>query len=1090
MIRMARARWLALLCSLVLGLLLLPGAPARADTTIAQYQSFRGQVNFTGTVETMRTDSNNFCSIANSISATLSGVPSGATILSAQLYWAGSGSTPDYTVTFDGVSVTAGRKFTSPSIGNGYNFFSGAADVTARVKGKVNPNTTYTFSGLTINNGNPWCAAQGVVGGFALLVVYSHPNEPFRLLNLYEGFQYFQNSGFTTSLGNFNVPNPLPANVTGRFGHISWEGDAATQGGENLLYNGKELVDSMNRSGNQFNSASNVTNDSTTYGVDFDIYTLDSTFLSPGQTSAITTYRTGADMVLLSAQIVALPFVGSADLALAMTRTGDLRVGSTANYTLTVTNNGSDVETGPVTVVDTLPSGLKLVSTSGSGWTCGNAAGSNGTTVVTCTRAGQLAAGTQATPLTITVTPNTTGNYTNTATVSGRTGDGNTSNNTATNASSAVDTGSAAVVFTSEPCNNGDPIVTAPSDTGCHRFIGPVTAAATTNKIYVTSVAGGRASAISNGDSTLTIGLAATCLPYSNVALTYAQAGLGLDCKGTWKNVTVTVPGGKPTANLPNGSAYFYADVGRISLSLSYQNTVMGTVNFISRPVDIRFQSIFRSADGVADLMGASGDSYKKPSPTAFAKAGEQFTMRVGALMADNNFAPSFGKEPTALKGVLGNDLLSLDFQLDDFTVNPLATPVLPIVNSEAGNDGAIEAVASAAFALDQNFTLNTSIAGAFDAKARWFEAGYLALTPYLSDYLGTGQVGGPPKDVANTAQARLVTSTRVVGHFYPDHFETQVVAPFACPVELACPTDFVPAGAVYSTQPFTFTVIPFALPRDGVDQPLSLFRNLAGSTANANLVNGVTYRNVGVSAVVKPNDTTTSPLTGFAVDPAKPLQTSSGPANFPDMGSSATYSLGNSYNPDNATSGRVAPRLFYLRATMRERLVTGPTTTTDIFVGSSTPAGAATPQYEDGLMVVSGRLLVPNVLGSELLRYPLTLTAQYWNGKTWVTSNTDSSSTVDKLVTANCTRKFSATESAAPSTCKSNPITTVDSGTIALNNGVARITLQSPGRGNIGSLDFLYSGGNVGTWLPSTRARATFGVYRSPVIYLREMYR
>lgn len=1090
-------RALVLLFGLALMLL---GLPARADTTVAQYLTYRGQVNFTGTVETMRTkDNSSSCSVTGSISAKLTGVPTGATILSAQLYWTGSGSTADYSVTFDGVTVNAGRQYSSRTVGNGFNYFSGAADVTARVKAKVNPNTTYTFSNLSVSTGNPWCASQGVVGGFALLVIYSHPNEPFRLLNVYEGFQYFQNSGFTINLGNFNVPNPLPSSVTGRIGHITWEGDSTlSQGGENLLFNGRELTDSMNPSGNQFNSASNITSDATTYGIDFDAYTLAPPFISAGQTSATTTYRSGQDLVLLSAEIVAMPFVGNADLSLAMTRTGDLKVGSTAAYTLTVTNNGTDVETGPVTVTDTLPSGLKYVSSSGSGWTCTSAAGSGSTTVVTCTQNGPIAAGAKMTPLTITVTPNTIGNFTNSATVAGRTGDSNTGNNTATNAGAAIDPGSAAVVFTTEVCKNGDLIVTAPSDAGCHRFIGPVTAAASGTKIYVTAASGTRAGAISSYDSTVTIGLAATCLPYSNVALTYAQANLGLDCKGGWKYLSVTVPGGQPTATLPNGSTFFYADVGRVSLSLSYAGLVMGTVNFISRPADVRFQSIFRSADSVADLMGATGDSWKKSSPTAFAKSGEQFTMRLGALMADNNFAPSFGKEASALKGVLSSDLTDLDVQLDLFLANPLATPVVPV----SDDDGTLDAVVNTAFVLDQDFTLNSSVAGALDAKARWFEAGYLAITPTLSDYLGTGQVGGLAKAVANTDKARIVNGTRVVGHFYPDHFETQMVQAFDCADSMNCPAapttanpvSFPLSGAVYSTQPFAYTVTPFALPRDGTPQPLSLFRNLANAAnnANGNVVNAVVYRNVSLAAVVKPNDTTTAALTGFAVDAATPLQTSSGAADFPDMGGNAAYTLGKAYVATDAASGRLAPVLFYLRASMKERLVTGPTTTKDIVVTSATPASTPATQYEAGLMVVSGRLLVPNAFGSELLRLPLNLTAQYWNGKAWVRSSSDDVSTVaDKIVVSGCMRGFAANPAiAGPSPCKSaNPLAAYDTAAIALDDGLGKLTLQSPGRGVLGSVDFTLGGGNAGAWLPSTKARATFGIYRSPVIYLREVY-
>jgi uncharacterized repeat protein (TIGR01451 family) len=1076
---------------ILLALLMWVSAPAaRADTMMQQTRSYRGQVNFTGTVQTMRTIQGNggSCGINGSISAKLSGVPTGATIISAQLYWTGSGSTADYSVTFDGARVDAGRKYTSATTGNGMSYFSGNADVTSRVKNKLDPNTTYTFSGLDVDKGNPWCAAKAVIGGFALLVIYSHPDEPFRLLNLYEGFQYFQNGGFNIDLGGFNVPKPLPSTVTGRVGHITWGGDAALSGGaERLSFNNKELYDDINPLGDQFNSASSVTLDKNTYGIDFDIYTLGASYITPGQTTSTTIYRTGSNLVLLSAGMIAMPFVGSADLSLAMTLTGDLRVGSTAYYTLTVTNNGSDIETGPINVVDTLPAGLKLVSTSGSDWTCTSAAGSGGTTLVTCNRAGTLAAGTTATALTIAVTPATTGSYTNSATVKGRTGDSVAGNDTATTTGSATDVnaGVSAFAFTTEECASGALVVTGSEEAGCHRFIGPVNAAAGA-KIYVTGIVDGRAAA-SNTDTQMTIGLAATCLPYSNVALTYA--GLGLDCKGGSKSLSLTLPANKSTVPLPNGSSFSYADVGRITLSLTYQDKAMGEISFISRPSDIRFRSVFRNADNVADLMGSAGDMWKKPAPTAFAKSGEPFTLRLGALMADNNYAPSFGKEPTALKGVLADNLIGLDLRLDLFAANPLASPVLPVSDI----DGAIDKVVKNAFALDQGFTLNGSIPGAFDAKARWFEAGYLAITPYLSNYLGTGAVGGPGQAV-KADPARIVGGTRVIGHFYPDHFQARVVAPFGCTVDMACPADFVPAGALYAAQPFSFRVTPYALPRDGAEQPLSLFRNLADlpANANANVVNSVVYRNVALSAVVKPNDTATAPLTGFAVDPANPLQTSSSPVDFPVMKTNGTFTLGNPFSPATATSGRVAPTLFYLRASMRERLVTGPTTTRDILVTSATPNATGKDAYEDGLMAVSGRLLVPNAFGSELLRLPLNLAAQYWNGKSWTVNGADSSSTVaDKIVSGanSCTRYFAAAKSAAPAACDASAVTALGGSAVTLNNGRGQLNLQGPGRTNIGSLD-LTLGGTASIWLPSTRARITFGIYRSPLIYLREIYR
>jgi len=1080
-------RFLSPLLAFVSALLLLTGLPARADTEIQQKLTFRGPVNFTGTVETLRAYSNTYsdgsaCSILSGVSASLSGIPSGAKILSAQLYWAGSGNTPDYSVNFDGHTVRAPteRQYFSQT-GNGINYFSGAADVTAYVDG----NRSYTFSGLSVTATNPWCSTQAVVGGFALVVVYSSTGEPFRLLNIYEGFKYFQNNGFTIDLGNFNVPKPL-GNATGRVGHVTWEGDSTlSQGGETLKFNGIELTDDMNPAGNQFNSASNITRDRSTWGVDFDAYTLGSDYISPGQNTASTSYRSGQDLVLLSAEIVAMPFVGNADLALAMSRTGDLFVGATAYYTLTVTNNGSDVEVGPVTITDTLPAGLRLVSTSGSGWSCTSSAGSNGTTVVTCKSSGQVAAGAKTNALTVTVTPTSAGTYTNTATVSGMTGDSNAGNNTATNGSAAIDPGSATVVFTTEVCKNGDPIVTAPSDAGCHRFIGPVVAGASDSKIYVTATSGNKAMAIDRFlSSPFSIDLAATCLPFSKVALTYA--GQTLDCVGGWKSVQVSTAPNSPTGVLPNDSSFFYADVGRITLQLRYAGSVMGKVDFISRPRDIRFQTVFRNSDGVADLQGAAGDNWKKPAAMAFAKAGEPFTMRLGAWMDNGAWAPSFGKEAAALSGKLAAELLDLDFELDLFAADPLASPVLPVTST----DGRIDALVKRAFSLDQAFTPNATIAGAFDARARWFEASYLGATPYLADYLGTGQVGGLKEGVDPSTAARLVTSTRVIGHFYPDHFETSLSPAFACPTELKCPVapDFAPSGAVYATQPFKLAVAAFALPRDGQPQPLSLFRNLAGSAANGNIVGKTVYRSVALSAAVKPTDTTSRALAGLTLDPAAPLPTSSGPTDFPAMNTGASYTLGKAYTPTDATSGKTAPTLFYLRATMRERVTTSAGITADVTVDSSTPAATPTVQYEDGLMVVSGRLLVPNVFGSELLNLPANLAAQYWNGTSWVTNPIDNASTVaQKLVFVKCARSFASDP--ATGACKADPVAMAGPGPVQLVGGTGKLVLRSPGRGVSGSVEYTVSGGNAAAWLPSTRGRATFGVYKSPIIYLREVY-
>jgi len=1087
--------------ALLFALLLIGALPARADTPVSLYQSFRGNVNFVGTEETLRTkDNSKPCSLVNkgNISAYLGGIPSGATVESAQLYWAGSGTTADYKVTFDGVSVkaAAARQYIAKAIANNttYTYFSGAADVTSQVQKKGNG--TYSFSGLAVDNGNPWCGVQGVVGGFALVVVYSHPNEPFRMLNLYEGFQAFQNTSLSIDLGNFNVPNPLPANVTGRIGHITWEGDSTlSQGGEDLLFNGVEMTDKINPKGNQFNSASNVTGDTTSFGIDFDIYTLTSPTIQPGQSTATTVYRSGQDMVLLSAEIVAMPYVANADLSLAMTRTGNLTVGSSTSYTLTVSNGGVDDETGPVTVVDTLPANLQLVSTSGNGWTCTNVQ-SGGQTVVTCTQPGPLKSGATMSALTIAVSPTRPGTYTNTATVSGRTGDDKLANNTATNTSGAVDNGSAAMVFTTEACRVGDAIVIGKADIGCHRFIGPVIAADPATKIYITTVGGVPQKAVSNdtADKTLAIDMKASCLPY-NPMVPVSYAGVVLDCSSTggWKPASVTIAGGKASAAL----AFVYADVGRVSLSMRLNNSVMDAVDFISKPMDVRFIDIARVSDGVEDVETNTNGVRTKPD-VGFAKAGERFSMTLVAVMADGNAPPSFGKERSALAAIFSDDTFNFKFELDPFVVNQFGPARVPF-----SDNGTVDKLVRGAFTLDQDFAPMGTAPLTYQTTARYFEAGLLGITPRMTDYLGAGPV--PDTTV------RMGASTRVVGRFYPDHFGTELAGiKLACAASMNCPSadGVAVSGAAYSMQPFDFTVTAFGLPRtEGGDfTALSLYQNVKAD--------GTTPGPLKLQASKAPNLAKAGTLgdaqppaigyfaakRGIAIDPTTLLPQATAANPFPALSAAdatslsvtgAAYQLGDLYSSGNRGTGNWgAPTPVYLRAVLPETRAGG-TSGTAIVIGTMTPPGApADTQYENGLMVVSGRLFVQNVFGSNLLRLPVPLTAQYWSGTAWLASSGDDTSAVASAIVPvpnNC-RKFFA-QDLKTGACKATPLTIAGAVPIVLSKGKGTLGLQSPARGTIGSVDYTLDNGDARDWLPSTQARATFGLYRSPLIFLRELY-
>jgi uncharacterized repeat protein (TIGR01451 family) len=114
------------------------------------------------------------------------------------------------------------------------------------------------------------------------------------------------------------------------------------------------------------------------------------------------------------------------DLTIAKSHTGLFTRGQTgAIYTIVVANAGTARSSGAITVTETPPPGMTVTNLSGASWACNVGA-------LNCTFTGGINPGSQAPPLTVTVSldANIAANINNTATVSGG-GDSNLSNNTA-----------------------------------------------------------------------------------------------------------------------------------------------------------------------------------------------------------------------------------------------------------------------------------------------------------------------------------------------------------------------------------------------------------------------------------------------------------------------------------------------------------------------------------------------------------------------------------------------------------------------------------------------------------------------------------
>ena len=279
---------------------------------------FDGYMDYTSTAGTLRTQPNggNTCAITTTSSNTLSApIPVTATIDQAILYWAHSGFTPDTQVTFDGTTVNAdflyGTTLTNRS------FFGGRADVTAIVTAIPNPSTyNWTFSGLTVDNTNPYCNTATTLGGWSLMVFYTDNSLPASTINVYEGFSGESNSSSSYTLSGFFAIGATGSKTTVQ----SWEGDQTLSNNEQLTVTTGlgtfNLVGDGDNTGlptiNPFNSThfdntvGPVLNNTNSHGVDLDTYDV-SPFVTPGETSVTTAIQSGQDFVILNSVTLKVP---------------------------------------------------------------------------------------------------------------------------------------------------------------------------------------------------------------------------------------------------------------------------------------------------------------------------------------------------------------------------------------------------------------------------------------------------------------------------------------------------------------------------------------------------------------------------------------------------------------------------------------------------------------------------------------------------------------------------------------------------------------------------------------------------------------
>jgi MSHA biogenesis protein MshQ len=532
-----------------------------------------------------------------------------------------------------------------------------------------------------------------------------------------------------------------------------------------------------------------------------------------------------------------------------------------------------------------------------------------------------------------------------------------------------------------------------------------------------------------------------TCVP------AFKSASKSVKLKCAYSNpATGTLPvriGGAPLNATVSSTAACDGTGANLTLNFDATGTATPTLQY----ADVGQMNVSASYTGTAGSQDAglsmigTGSFVAAPKFFAFSgipagpiKAGNPFSATVSALNNAGAVTPNFGKESTP--GPEGVTLTSNLVTPDPVTFPTASNPnpgnnIIP--GSEFGAGGMVN---------DANGVATVN-------NLSWGEVGSIALQADVTskNYLGSGL---------------NATGTSAAIPFIPDHFDTVVVATSSTPMPCStgsCPTLY--NGFVYSGQPFTMQVTA---------------KNLAGGTTTNY------FSSYGLSHNVN--------LTVWDALGSVVTQNPPGGANAGVLGSGtlASTAFNDSLNRGVGTTN-----------TQAYTFATSPTAPTNIYlravdaVNTSVTSRRATPatSVEGGVQVVSGKVKISNANGSELLPLPLTATAQYWNGASWVTSTNDS-------ITQFNTNLDTSGGSIVATILNGlgSGVSVVTPGWVTVSGGVKTFTLNKPGI--VGSADislnapaYLLGGSNGAGVNPSKPGRATFGVYKgsSQFIYLRENY-
>lgn len=262
---------------------------------VGLFKQFNGRYDFTVFGNTLNLAENNLggpCEILTESSAEFFLEPQ-QEILSAHLYWAGSG-TGIFDVQLNGVPITASRSFLNTAAG--LPFFSAYADVTSILVS--NGNGTYTLSDLDLNDDiQSYCPALNF-GGWAVNVIYEDVSLSLNQISLFDGLESVSggNPILEIILENIEVASP----DLSRIGFLAWEGDNVTAPvNESLSINGVLMSNALNPADNAFNCTNSYDGSVELWNMDLDAYNVEDV-IDVGDTSINIVLTSGLDLVLVN----------------------------------------------------------------------------------------------------------------------------------------------------------------------------------------------------------------------------------------------------------------------------------------------------------------------------------------------------------------------------------------------------------------------------------------------------------------------------------------------------------------------------------------------------------------------------------------------------------------------------------------------------------------------------------------------------------------------------------------------------------------------------------------------------------------------